>query len=104
MSESNFEEDGFDSDVLMTLLDTKQDSSYALDLQSIRIAQLNDDNLMSMVEKRIVSRVTNNTNYTFKSVKSIELIHKNNRTLVSKSKQQSVLDYYHKILAHPGEK
>jgi hypothetical protein len=31
------------------------------------------------------------------------LIHKNNRILVPKSKQQQVLDWYHNILVHPGE-
>ena len=64
MSESNVEEDGFDSDALMTLLDTQQDLLYALDIQSMRTTQLNDDSLMLMVEKCIASRVISNTSYT----------------------------------------
>ena len=31
-------------------------------------------------------------------------MHTNNRVLVPQSKQQNVLDWYHKILIHPGEK
>ena len=97
MSESNLKEDDFDSDVLMTLSDTQENTTYALDLQLMRTAQLNDVSLMSMVEKRIASRVISNTNYTHKSIEGVELVHKNNRILVPESKQQSVLDWYHEI-------
>ena len=37
-------------------------------------------------------------------MEGIELIHKNNRIIVLQSKQQSVLEWYHNILIHPGEK
>ena len=87
MSESDFEGDGFNSNVLMSMSDTQQDSSYALDLQSMRTAQLNDTSLMTMVKNRIAGRVISNTNLTYKSIDSIELIHKNNRMLVPNSKQ-----------------
>ena len=43
-------------------------------------------------------------NLYLQSVEGIELVHKNNRILVPQSKQQSVLDWYHDILIHPGEK
>ena len=92
MSESNFVEDGFYSNVLIEILDTQQDSSHKLDLQSMRKSQLNDDSLITMVEERITGRILSYTNYTYKSVEGIELIHKNNRILVPKSKQQNVLD------------
>ena len=86
MSESNLEEDGFDSDVSMTLLNTQQNMSYTLDLQSIRTAQLHDFSLMPLVEKRIANRVISNINYTYKSVQGVELIHENNRILAPESK------------------
>jgi len=42
--ESDFKEDNFDNDVLMIMLDTN-DSSYALDLESIQTAQMVDEGL-----------------------------------------------------------
>ena len=41
--------------------------------------------------------------YTYKTVKNVEIIHKNNQILVPRAKQQSVLDWHHTILIHPGE-
>ena len=43
MSESNFEEDGFDSDGLRTMSDTQEDSSHPLNFTSMRTAQLNNE-------------------------------------------------------------
>ena len=42
--------------------------------------------------------------YTYKAVKDVELIHKNNQILVPRSKHESVLHWYHAILVHPGER
>ena len=103
MLESNFKEDGFDSNVLMSLLDTSEDLLYVLDLHAMRTAQLADNSLMLMAEKNIASKVNSNTNYPYKSVNGVEFIHKNNWILVPESKQQSLLDWYHVILIHPGK-
>ena len=58
MLESNFKEDGFNSDVLMTLSDIEEDCLYALDLQLMRTAQMNNNSLMSMVQKKMQARCT----------------------------------------------
>ena len=71
----------------------------------MQTAQLNDESLVNMVDGHIkASNSTSSTTYTYKSVEGIELIHKNNRILVPQSKQQVVLEWYHNILIHPGEK
>ena len=79
MSESNFKEDRFDSDcnVLMTMSETVK-SVYALDLQSMGKALLDDSSLMELVKQHISSNGQNDTIYTYKSVENVELIHKNN--------------------------
>ena len=76
---------------LMTMSNTEE-SSYALDLKSMREAQLTDKVLMKLVKQHITSKGHNDTVYTYKSVEGIELIHKNNKILVPQSKQQRVLD------------
>ena len=97
MLESNLEENGFNNDVLMTMSDTEY-LSYPSDLTSMRIAQLNDESLMLIVWSYIASSGPTNTLYTYyKYVEGVELTHKNNRIMVPKSKQQSVLDWYHTI-------
>ena len=40
--------------------------------------------------------------YTKKEIDSVELIHAHNRVLVPKGSQQRILDWYHKMLCHPG--
>ena len=104
MSESNFNEDGFDCDNNILMTASENNSSYPLDLQSMQTAQLNDESLVNMVDSHITSNSTSSTTYTYKSVEGLELIHKNNRILVPQSKQQVVLEWYHNILIHPGEK
>ena len=69
----------------------------------MRTAQLNDDILMTKVENHITLNGAS-LSYTYKNVEGIELIQKNNRIIVPQSKQQSMLDWYHNILIHPGEK
>ena len=70
--------------MIMTLSDSVK-LSYPLDLQSMRTAQLNNDSLMKMVGNHITISGASST-YTYKSVKGIELIYKNNRIIVSQSK------------------
>ena len=81
ISESNFKEDGFNSNILMTMSDTQEDSSYTLDFTSMWTAQLNGEGLISIVGRYIISSGKDDTIYTCKCVKRIELIHKNNRIL-----------------------
>ena len=70
----------------------------------MREAQLDDEQLNKIVKKHLSCDGNNDTVYTYKAVEDVELIHQNNQILVPKSKQQSVLNWYHKILIHPGEK
>ena len=102
LSESNFEEDGFDDDAVMTMEEVDE-SSYPLDLKSMRTAQLDDENLVRIVRNHLSGSGKNDTVYTYKTVEDVQLIHKNNCILVPRSKQQSVIDWYHTILVHPGE-
>ena len=106
LSECEFEDDGFNSDcnTVMTLSEPEDDCDYALDLRSMREAQFNNKSLMKLAKQHIQSNGHNDAIYTYKSVEDVILIHKNNRILVPQSKQQRVLDWYHKILIHPGEK
>jgi hypothetical protein len=108
MSESNFEDDGFDNDTLIQkdnyLMSMVQQSSFPLDLLSMKEEQLKDDKIISIVSKHIKNNKNkDDTLYTYKVVEDVDLIHKNNRILVPQSKQQQVLDWYHNILVHPGE-
>ena len=59
--------------------------------------------MIRIVKNHISGSGKNNTVYTYKTVEDVELIHKNNQILVPRSKQQSVLDWYHDVLIHPGE-
>lgn len=71
MSESNFEEDSFDSNILMTMLDTLYQSSHPFGLNLMQTAQLNNDSLMSIVSNYITSSGRNNTIYMYKCVEGI---------------------------------
>ena len=59
-SESNFKEDGFDSDGIMMMLGTQENLSYSLDLTSMRTTQLNNESLMSIVGRYIATSGKNN--------------------------------------------
>ena len=91
LSKIEFEEDGFDDDAVTTMAEV-EDLSYSLDLQSMREAQLNDEDLIRIVKHHLSSSGKNDTVYTYKSVEDVKLVHKNNQILVPRSKQQSVLD------------
>ena len=80
-------------DLQFLTLSEIEDCDYALDLKSIREAQLDDKALMKLVKQHIASNGRDDTIYTYKSVED-----------VPQSKQQRVLDWYHDILIHPGEK
>jgi len=73
MSESNFEDDGFNQDTLSQndnyLMMIKQQSSFPLDLLSMKEEQLKDDKLMSIVSKHIKNNKNkDDTLYTYKVV------------------------------------
>ena len=102
LSESEFEEDDFNSDVMMTMTETF-DPSYTLYSKSMREAQLNNESLNEIVKKHLSSSGKNNTLYTYKTVEEVKLVHKNNQIFVPQSKQQSALHWYHKILINPCE-
>ena len=59
--------------------------------------------MVRIVKNHLSGNGQNDTVYTYKTVEDIKLIHKNNRILVPRSKLQSVLDWYHTVLIHPGE-
>ena len=108
MSESNFEDDGFNQDILSKddnyVMSSKKQSSFPLDLLSMKEEQLKDDKITSIISKHIKNNKNkDDTLYTYKVVEGVNLIHKNNRILVPQLKQQQVLDWYHNILVHPGE-
>ena len=86
LSESEFEEDGFDGNVIMSMTET-DDPSYALDLKLMREAQLNDEGFNQIVKEHLSSSGKNDTVFTYKTVADIKLVHQNNRILVPQSKQ-----------------
>ena len=102
LSEAKFEEVAFDNDAVMTMAEV-EDPSYPLDLKSMREAQLNDEELFRVMKNHLSESGKNDTVYTYKIVEDVKLINKNNRILVPRSKQQSVIDWCHTILVHPGE-
>ena len=61
--ESEFEEDGFNDDVVMTMVEV-EDPSYSLDLKSMQEAQLNDEVLIKIVKNHLSSNRSTNTVYT----------------------------------------
>ena len=102
LSETEFEEDDFDNDAVMTMSKV-DDPSYPLDLKSMREAQLIDDNLIRILKNHLSGRGKNNTIYTYKTVEDIKLAYKTNQILVPRSKLQNVLDWYHTVLIHSDE-
>ena len=63
LSESEFEEDGFDDDAVMTMAEVDE-LSYPLDLKSMREAQLNDEELIRVVKNYLSGSGKNITVYT----------------------------------------
>ena len=77
LSEAEFKEDGFDDDAVMAMAKVDE-SSYPLDLKSMREAQLEDEDLIRIVKNHLSGSRKNDTVYTYKAVEDVELIHKNN--------------------------
>ena len=66
-------------------------------------ARLHDKDLIKIVKNHLSSSGKNNTVYKYKTVENVKLVYKNNQILVPQSKQQNMLDWYHKVLIHSGE-
>ena len=76
MCKSNFEDNGMNGDMLMSM--TRKDKlSFLLDLVVMQNAQLNDESLLAIVQSRIAEN-KNDSIYTYKDVEDIKLIHKAN--------------------------
>ena len=61
--------------------------------------QLNDDKFQK--ELKILMK-QHPYKYTKKGIDGVKLIHEYDRVLVPKGSQQHILDWYHKMLCHPG--
>ena len=59
--------------------------------------------LQTIVNKEL-KKHHNGTKYTTKEVEGVYLIHENNKILVPSTLQERVMEWYHTILVHPGEK
>ena len=73
---SEFEDDGFNSDILMSMKEI-ENPSYVLDLKSMWEAKLNNEVLIKIVKNHLQSSEKNDTVYAYKTVEDIELVHKN---------------------------
>ena len=65
--ESEFEEDGFDDDVVISIVEV-DNSSYALDLKLMQEEQLNDKDLIKIVKNHLSGSGKNDTVYTYKTL------------------------------------
>ena len=78
-----------------------QDKSFPLAPDMFKAYQENDrelQRLMDSAEKR------NSERFTTRAVEGVELIHDGNQIFVPAALRDRVLDWYHQMLVHPGEK
>ena len=61
--------------------------------------QANDEQLLKEVEKLIQQ---GKQKYTWKEVEGVDIIYCEGKILVPSASQDQVLDWYHKLLVHPG--
>ena len=104
----NIESDLFDTTervINMTeaeaLVEEILDSEFLLDVHTFKKHQHNDTKLQQRVSKAIKkgSKVI-----SLKKVEGVDLLHENNKIIVPNTLKQRVLDWYHDMLVHPGEK
>ena len=103
LSMCDFEADEFD-DVLYPVSTRAKDAAEAkfpLSLKKMRDDQLNDKDLKKKIER---AQRSGSKAITYKEVEGVELIHETGRILVPTAAQDRILDWYHKILVHPGQK
>ena len=79
--------------------DEYMDMEFALDAKMFKEHQDRDEEL----QKKLKTALKNdNTSYTIKNVEGTDLIHLNNRIVVPSTLRQRVMEWYHKVLCHPG--
>ena len=83
------------------LVEEISDSEFPLDVHMFKTHQHNDTKLQQRVSKAIKngSKVI-----SLKKVEGVDLLHENNKIIVPNTLKQRVLDWYHDMLVHPGEK
>ena len=85
-------------------IDARLDNyEFALDVRMVDKHQQQDKVLQSTIKEELKQH-PNGTTYTTKKVEGVYLIHKNNRIIVPPTLQERVMEWYHTILVHPGEK
>ena len=77
------------------------DKQYPLDVLLLKTRQDTDTKLQSKVN---TYGVWKSDRYTTNVVEGVESIHNNGKILVPVSLQERVLEWYHLLLVHPGEK
>ena len=100
MSQCEFECDEFDDEYLYPMAAEKElaDSEFPLDVRTMKQHQDKDASMLKLMEK------TDTDRYTVKEVEGVFLCHDNNRILVPTSMKDKVLQWYHLMQVHPGEK
>ena len=76
---------------------------FSLDVRMFEIYQQQDKVLQVHIKEELNKR-PNGTLYTTKEVEGVYLIHKNNKIIVPPTLQERVMEWYHTILIHSGEK
>ena len=77
------------------------DKQYPLDVTLFKTNQDADTKLQTKVQ---ANQKWNNQRFTTKEIEGVELIHDNGKILVPEQLWERVLDWYHLLLVHPGEK
>ena len=79
--------------------DEFMDMEFALDVKTFKEQQDRDQEL----QKKLKTALKNNyTSYSTKNVEGTDLIHLNNKIVVPSTLRQRVMEWYHKVLCHPG--
>jgi hypothetical protein len=77
------------------------DKQHPLDVSLFKTNQDANTKLQTKVK---ANQKWNNDRYTTKEVEGVELIHDNGKILVPQQSWERVLEWYHLLLVHPGEK
>jgi hypothetical protein len=98
---------GFDSNVddeymyPMTVEKELADKQYPSDVSLFKTNQNLDTKLQTKVK---ANQKWDNDRFTIKEVEGVELIHNNGKILIPQQFWETVLEWYHLLLVHPGEK
>ena len=101
LSEQGSEASDFDN-VLLPI--TTRSLSEFNNTYPFRVKQMLDDQLAdAKLQKEVLASIRKKkVKCSYKEVEGVKLIHKNGKILVPKTARQCALDWYYKILAHPG--